>query len=330
MIRNVKKINVVSIIVFLFMFTISPIFAGETEECADKYDKGIISELVEIACEGPIDIYPSTEAISDKNEDAGKDDYDSEVLNVLVPTRVSIIIDPFGINGKDQIRSDTYEIINYGNSDVTLTFTDIKLSFADNENFEPLANPVDRNSNSGLKSIFMLLDFGRDDISPAVITDFYETNDIIIPMASAKLDSAEMSSVHLSFSGSVNELADEEWQDGDVSVTLTYKLESNPKPEYEILDILTDQDETKTDNPVAKTGIHINNSEEVENEEQIIADTEKEVTIDNPTDDDIDISVPEHEPAGDQGSTDDQEVTNSQGATDEQEATEKNDSHTDT
>jgi hypothetical protein len=168
------------------------------------------------------------------DEAAESPDYDDATLNVVIPSSVRITIDPFEISGKGQIFSGAYAIKNLGDTDVELSFTDMRVTFANDRDFETLALPFDENAASERKAIYMVLDFGRSDIPPVVLTDPLRENEIRIPIRTAQNDPEGADSLSLSFSGSVNHAPDVAWQSGDVSISLTYLLRAVPPPEEAI------------------------------------------------------------------------------------------------
>lgn len=204
--------------------------AGEAEESpSETAEEGLEAEEATAA---PLEEEPKSEEPAQPVEIEKESGYSgSDVLNVIVPTRVTITIDPLELDGQGQIYSNIYNIINYGEVDVLLTFTDIKVTFSDDENFEALNQPFNERINSDLKSIYMLMNFGRADVPPTIITDPGRTGEISIPLSAAQNDAAETSRVLLNFSGSVNHLPEIPWQNDDVSISLTYTLETVPPPD---------------------------------------------------------------------------------------------------
>jgi hypothetical protein len=143
------------------------------------------------------------------------------VLNVVFPTKLGITIDPFELAGSGQIFSDTGRIENLGNTDVWVTFSAIRVNFANDADFEARLTPIHENEMSDRKAIHLLLDFGRENIPPVVVTDVSQPDDIPVLLRSAGHSG---SSVALSFSGSVNHSPALAWQSGDVSFSLTYTI----------------------------------------------------------------------------------------------------------
>ena len=158
-----------------------------------------------------------------------------DVLNIVVPITFSVTIDPLEVAGKGQIYSNVYSIVNNGDSDVNLTFTDIQITFADDINFAALAQPYDEQTESELKSIYMLLDFGRIDVPPAVITDPGTKGAITIPLSSTLGNTPENSLVQFNFSGSVNYAPAIPWADGDIKISMAYTLVTVPPPVEEVI-----------------------------------------------------------------------------------------------
>jgi hypothetical protein len=152
----------------------------------------------------------------------------SPVLKVVIPATVTIVIDPFEIDGRGQVFSEDYAIRNDGESDVLLTFTDMRCVFANDEDFEALARPFNEAGASDRKSIHLMLNLGREDLPPVVLTDpGRETGtEISAPLRAARNEAdGAASSLTLSFSGSVNHNPAKAWRDGDIKVYLSYRLD---------------------------------------------------------------------------------------------------------
>jgi hypothetical protein len=181
-------------------------------------------------------------------------DYTGATLNVMIPASVRITIDPLEMSGKGQIYSDAYAIKNLGDTDVVLSFTDMRVDFANDRDFEALALPFDENAASKRKSIYMVVDFGRGDIPPVVLTDLSRESEVRIPIRAAQNDPNGEDSLSLRFSGSVNHAPEVAWQSGDVSINLTYLIRAVPPPEEETLALPEEELQEQTqDEPAPPT-----------------------------------------------------------------------------
>ena len=110
-------------------------------------------------------------------ENVGEDD----IVNVDAPVSIDFVLDPFEVAGRGQVFSEEFIIENQGNSDVMITFADITVTFANETDFKPLSEPFAGGWGDGMKSIYLLLDFGREDIPPVVATAYSgETISIIL------------------------------------------------------------------------------------------------------------------------------------------------------
>jgi hypothetical protein len=172
----------------------------------------------------------------DAEEDSAEDILDiivptTDVLNIVVPAEIIIVLDPLELAGRGQIYSDTYVIENHGETDVLLTISDIALIFPNDTDFEALPLPYDQKSESSLKAIFLLMDFGRADISPVVTTDASLETPISILLNAAQADKEGASYAALSFMGNLNENPEVPWNDGDVKITITYTAQTVSIPD---------------------------------------------------------------------------------------------------
>jgi hypothetical protein len=119
-------------------------------------------------------------------------------------------------------------IQNSGNTDVRITFTDIKINFANEEEFDPLSEPFDMPFEEAMKyerkAIYITLDFGRPDLEPVVITGWDgEPPTVLLTTEEADISN---SFVNLTVGGNLNPGPLNYWKDGDVSISIDYRIEA--------------------------------------------------------------------------------------------------------
>ncbi len=235
--KSLKVLSIAMISIF-FLFSALPTLAEETyvAESAGSIDKNTSeSAISEGTSESAISGSTSESAISEGTSESAISgstsesaiEYDSDLLDVVLPLTVSITIDPYELNGKGQIYSDIYKIENLGSTDVQFTFTDMKVIFANKKDFKALTRPFDMESKSDLKAIYLVINFGRDDIPPVVLTDEERDSQVSIPIASLKTGT-EDNSFSISFSGNLNENPAMGWRNGDVTIKIQYSVETIP------------------------------------------------------------------------------------------------------
>jgi hypothetical protein len=192
---------------------------------------------------------PTAAAGAQNGEAADGDAYAAEavateyIVNVAVPSSLDFTIDPFEIADKGQVYSGVYSVRNRGDTDVLLTFTETAVIFASDTDFEALPEPFDENNASDRKAIYLLLDFGREDVAPVILTD---ADAALAQILLTVADDGE-STCTLSLSGSVNPYPAEDWRDGDVRIRLNYRLEALQPMAVEGLETMTmgeDEEET--------------------------------------------------------------------------------------
>jgi hypothetical protein len=182
---------------------------------------------------------PTAAAGAQSGEVADGDAYSEAVateyiVNVAVPSSLDFTIDPFELADRGQVYSGVYSVRNRGDTDVLLTFTETAVIFVSDTDFEALPEPFDENNASERKAIYLLLDFGRKDVAPVVLTDAEAEPAQILLTAAGDGESGCM----LSLSGSVNPYPAADWRDGDVRIRLNYRLEAlPPEQEMEIAEI---------------------------------------------------------------------------------------------
>ncbi|GHV12553.1 hypothetical protein FACS1894219_05680 [Clostridia bacterium] len=145
--------------------------------------------------------------------------YTLQLVNVVVPADIDFTIDPFELAGRGQVYADPYVIENHGTNSVLITFTDMNVIFANDTDFKALTQPFDEFSESEYKSVYLVLDFGIDTISPVVLTDYNRAKEVTIP-----LNADENSNVTIGIIGSVNHAPAVDWANDDVKISLTYSI----------------------------------------------------------------------------------------------------------
>jgi hypothetical protein len=156
---------------------------------------------------------------------------DDPVLYVTVPQNLDFVVDPFENAGRGQVYSEMSAIENRGDSDVLLTFSDISVIFENGADIEAMRAPFDvyNYTSSVRKALYLLLDFGRADTAPLVLTD--ETARANPPSILLHAAGSEGSACTLSLSGIVNCDMDAGWRNGDVKISLNYFMEVIPLQE---------------------------------------------------------------------------------------------------
>jgi hypothetical protein len=172
--------------------------------------------------------------------------HEAELLNVIVPASLDFTVDPFEIAGRGQIYSIPYRIENRGDEDVLLTFSDMRVLFSGEGEFEMLSEPFDINSGSSRKAICLYLNFDRGELPPVILTDQNRAEEMSIILCGAGTDAEGLSDLALTLSGSVNHAPGADWSDGDVKINIHYRLELVPSEEEILTDPEAGQDEERT------------------------------------------------------------------------------------
>jgi hypothetical protein len=256
--KRIKFLSTIMIIIFM-LFSALPAFAEETlvseNESAQSEntieDTGTSnlltdSEIVEEAANSEntsgsaISENTSGSAISENTSgsDIGENtsgsaiECDIDYEDISMPKSVSIVIDPYDLKGRGQIYSDLYKCENLGETDVRITFNELKVTFANGKDFKALAKPFDPGSGTDLKAVYLVMNFGREDVRPVVLTDSKRKGNISITMSAINAETKD-NSFSLSFSGNVNENPAEPWCNGDIKIYIKYCIEPIPKSDEE-------------------------------------------------------------------------------------------------
>ncbi len=144
------------------------------------------------------------------------------VYNVTLPTSLDFMLDPLEIKGRGMVYSEQYLVENHGETDVALVVTGAEVIAAEGADIEQLAEPFDMAAKSSAKAVYLLMDFGREDIAPVIMTAPENSFMPVIPLYAA---GRENSTCTISISGSVNPYPQKKWAAGDMKIKFTYTIE---------------------------------------------------------------------------------------------------------
>jgi hypothetical protein len=147
------------------------------------------------------------------------------IINVQIPIDLDFTIDPFELAGRGSVYSEQVEFVNYGDTDVTLTITDVSVLFANRTDFEAVAVPFGEEFVSDKKAICLMLDFDSPYLNPVSITG-EQYAPITLELGAS--ESGKENSHALILTGTVNPYPAKEWRDGDVKIHLSYQIEALP------------------------------------------------------------------------------------------------------
>lgn len=141
------------------------------------------------------------------------DTADTGKVSLQIPQKLQVIVDPFELDGKEQIYSERYTIRNTGERAGTLT-----LSFAcrpQEENGLTVVQESDGIHEGEEKSVYLEIVFGDTErlVLSAEPSEYR-----------AELGAGEELSLY--FTGEVNENAREQWEDGDFTIEGVYRWEA--------------------------------------------------------------------------------------------------------
>jgi hypothetical protein len=147
----------------------------------------------------------------------------NETVSVIVPSTLDFALDPLEINGRGTVFSEEYPLVNKGATDVILTFTDIRVILGDDTDIVTSDEPISPDEVGGPRKVYLTLDFGNPDVEPIVLTApaYAPPPEIVL-----KADFKEGAEYSLGITGSISSYPDNDWRTGDVSIALTYQLNS--------------------------------------------------------------------------------------------------------
>lgn len=209
----------------------------------------------------------------------------SEMKDLQIPQRLQVVIDPWELDRKGQIYSETYMIKNQGETDGILTLSELTCKPCRDSGVSVLADKANMHSDEE-KSVYMEITFGNGEriVLSEVGTEY-----------KVKLKAGE--ELSFCFTGEVNEYAAEKWKNGDVLIGVIYSWDvEEEKDEIALTDMLaTDEkevvEEQEVKDPEREERLEEEEPEEEPNEN--IEDTE-ESALELPSMDEFLLNVPEN------------------------------------
>jgi len=207
------------------------------------------------ACMGALLLFLPVYGIFASVDDPEAAPESGEIFNVAMPLSLDFTIDPYELAGRGPVYSDGHMLENLGDHDVILAFVDIEVIFREGADIIPLPQPFDGPDDTEEKEIYLLLDFGRPDVQPLVLTAPPDE----MPRIFLSATDDDFSFCILTISGDVTPYPAKEWMSSDVKIRITFIIESaqadsgfedkdEPEPDE------PEPDESEPDEPDEHTG----------------------------------------------------------------------------
>jgi hypothetical protein len=146
------------------------------------------------------------------------------IISVSLPLNLNFTIDPFEVDGRGQVYSETYFVRNFGATSVLFDIVTVGVSFRNYWEHESVPYPFDDSRRTDLKSIYLSLDFDRYNMPSVVLTDPYYPKQSSAVLEAHSAYNEEVSQLSFRFSGNVNAVPASAWSRGDVMVTMVYSI----------------------------------------------------------------------------------------------------------
>jgi hypothetical protein len=149
---------------------------------------------------------------------AGAEETDASVITVRAPDKLDFKIDPYNIAGRGQIYSELFSFTNAGETDLLLTFADVRAVLPNDADYLLADQPIGLAFAHEKKAVYLALDFEGSFGPPVVVTAGHA------PDASFLLP-AGGGAASFSIVGSVNDDLNNPWYDGELKISVTYCFE---------------------------------------------------------------------------------------------------------
>ena len=156
---------------------------------------------------GEVDLNSQEEDEANKKNREGKT---SEMKDLQIPQKLDVVIDPWGMEGKEQIYSEEYSIKNTGEMAGILTLSRLTCKPQEKSSAIVKMDKKGLHDNSE-KAVYMEMIFENDDrVILSEVNAEYQVN----------LEPGE--ELNFRFAGEVNEYAEDKWTNEDIKVDIVY------------------------------------------------------------------------------------------------------------
>lgn len=158
-----------------------------------------------------------------------------DIINVSMPTKVQIQFDPLNLNGKGDVYSEKYQVVNYGNRDVALKIKSMDISYgSEDEQYEMVSdNEIDSLSKKKIMNIDIVWHNKSENIKKVLYVRDGKVDEYVIYLKAAKYDEDgkferlnEGSSGEFYFTGTLNPNPDIQWNDREIAVDYRYDIDN--------------------------------------------------------------------------------------------------------
>lgn len=219
-------------------FNDTEIVSADTEinnELEENETKTIISANDVIETDETQETDEGESLISENSAEQGQEseEKNNTILKVEMPTSTRVHIDPENWSGKGQISSDSYQVINYGNTDVIIRIKNIKIIHRnEKEQVEFSEIPVlDDGSKEKKMNLNMVWGNRREENGRVLNVMDGKADADVICLEAAKYDGKgqfielnKNSEGVFYFTGTVNPNPDIQWIDDEVSIDFDYQI----------------------------------------------------------------------------------------------------------
>ena len=171
--------------------------------------------------------------ISVSEGNAEKKAEEQVISKISMPSKVEICFNPLNLCGKEDVYSEHYEVVNYGNRDIAIKMKEIDVSYKGRDSLYELSdepvydtdskkkrmniNMVWENKHEGLKKVLNVVDKQTDEYVIYLKAAQYDKNGNFV-----KLNKGSKGIFY--FKGSLNTNPDIEWVNGEISVDYRYEV----------------------------------------------------------------------------------------------------------
>lgn len=180
-----------------------------------------------------VSISVNDEEKSVSSDEIGKQSEEDDITKISMPTKVQIHFDPYDLNGKGEIFSKKYQIINYGNRDILLKIKNTKVSCSsETGSYEIVSSPVmDDHSKKKTMNIDIVWNNENENLKKVLNVVNGQVDEYVIYLKAAEYDEHgkfkklnKGSTGEFYFTGTLNSNPDIQWYDGEIAIGYNYEI----------------------------------------------------------------------------------------------------------
>lgn len=157
-----------------------------------------------------------------KEADLQSENKEAAVINVSFPEKIQIYLDPERIQGKGDIYSDEYKIVNHGDTDVIIRIKKTNVFYKKRRKMQGYPEVEGLN-------VDIVWDNGVKNAERSLVKTEGDTDEYVLYLKASGYNENEDNEATFHFTGTIDEASAVQWDEDNLALQFTYKVESAEK-----------------------------------------------------------------------------------------------------